>query len=613
MGKFEVNSHAHIFNFGSVFTENSVKILLDRIKELILPDLKGEVQDALVRKIRDLLMPVVKGASKEVDPRTHLIRWVKDLEVDTKFNKLLEAKWPDGSTQLEIINAEALAELAVNALVDFLRKIWVHVAKQDDASRVTLSDLIDFLYIGLQPSIAEVTAMLLEQSPPDSGIVALTMDVGGNSERDRDVIIRQFRDTSDQVLYYPGRVFPFAAVDPRRQGHLENMERALQHQGFVGVKIYPSLGFDISDGDKPNPKVKKICERCIEMDAPIMVHCSKGGFYRDKGDIVRGYPPLWEPLLKLLPGLKVCFGHFGGGHDLMTRPMKDDAEAANMERNWAMAILGLMEKYPGVYTDISFNTDPMLANDADGAKNYIDNLIEYLRHPVYQHRILFGTDFFLVRVVARDDSFHDYFQEKLNGAGGVFDRMAVRNSAAYLGLPGGSGEMGENIKRYRDFVVNNHYKCRSEPAPWLMGAIAALDGPLPEFNYTRFGSRWTPNNQAHLWLYTVLCRKKEISNCKGLSRFAEHGEMLLSSMSSQSGGFLSSKDVQSAAENRADYIDLQFSAKRRQGNKATYEPGYNSGKAVREMTDLIMKPGAKVMDLAVLVDMIYRFPAEVGV
>ena len=32
MGKFEINGHTHIFNFASVFTENSLKILLDRIE-----------------------------------------------------------------------------------------------------------------------------------------------------------------------------------------------------------------------------------------------------------------------------------------------------------------------------------------------------------------------------------------------------------------------------------------------------------------------------------------------------------------------------------------------------------------------------------------------------
>ena len=108
------------------------------------------------------------------------MRWLGDLEVDRAVNQVLTEHWGEGLAQLKFINHKGLTAVAVNYLVDLMKMIWTEGTRDDDASQVTLSDLIGFLYTGLQPSIADVTAILLEQSPPDSGIVALTMDVGGD-------------------------------------------------------------------------------------------------------------------------------------------------------------------------------------------------------------------------------------------------------------------------------------------------------------------------------------------------------------------------------------------------------------------------------------------------
>ena len=275
-----------------------------------------------------------------------------------------------------------------------------------------------------------------------------------------------------------------------------------------------------------------------------------------------------------------------------------------------MAILDLMTRHPGVYTDISSNYDPMVAEDDVEAENYIANLVSFLQDPRYQGRIMFGTDFLLVRRVVRNDNFRAYFLDRLKQERGLFDLMAVANPAGYLGLPDRNGHMGQNIARYRDFVTAKHYKCRSEPAPWLMAAISATGAPLPVFNYTEYGGRWTTNNQAHLWLYKLLCAKREIPDCQGLTRFPEVGGMLLSDLAFHAGWHLPDDQMEVKAIQKAEYIDLQFTAQRDDGDFATYEPGYNSDKAVRQIAGLLNKHGAKIVDLAGLVDMIYRFPAE---
>ncbi len=266
------------------------------------------------------------------------------------------------------------------------------------------------------------------------------MDITTGDGSDAKLFKRQVRDTSQAVLDYPGRIFPFFAVNPARGNHLKLMKDALKNGGFVGVKLYPSLGYKLD-----TPEMDAVFAHCAETETPILMHCNEGGFYARKEYIPYGNPRKWRAILAKYSSLRVCFGHFGGDGNITEHPVDDSS--------WTGTILELMATYPGVYADISYNTAPTKSDE--NAEAYFANLERWLdSDSPYRDRILFGTDFFLVRMRMRESSYWTYFETKLEETSlGVdaFKQIAEINPAAYLGLPASAPRA--NIARYIDFVV----------------------------------------------------------------------------------------------------------------------------------------------------------------
>jgi predicted TIM-barrel fold metal-dependent hydrolase len=599
MSRFEINSHTHIFNFSSVFTEKTLSILLRRLTKEKLGDFDGRLQNALSKKLSQLIRPYLAEAGKVVDPNTLIKKWLSDLKLDEKFNALLKEQWPQAKTQIEILNKEELWNLGAGVLSDILADMWKDISMKNDVREAGLLDMIAFLYIGLQPSIAKVVSILLAQTPKDSGLVALTMDVGGEDDADRAVIAEQFRDTAEMVLHYPGRVLPFVAVNPLIDNFPLIMSKALEEQGFVGVKLYPSLGYNISLNQKPSKQMLEICQYCQDTQTPIMCHCTKGGFYRSKRDIIRSRPMHWKPLMEEFPDLKVCFGHFGGGETMLDRPMHTGAAA----QNWTEEIRTLMREHEGVYADISHHNDPMLADDPAKENNYFANLKEMLSISPYQDRILYGSDFSLVRRIARDDSYRKYFVDHLDDPA-LFDKMAVENPARYLGLPVQGAAMGKNISRYLDHILKNSSKCRSQPPAWLVAAIAASGQEVPKFR----NRDWDHANPAHRYLFFHLGKKGMISGSDGSSGFENYADYLLSDLIGHHRWQGSDERIKERSKDFAIILDKYLTDWQPEYQYATYEEGWLSAdKRVDAIVKLYNQQGALLSELATLVDTIYRY------
>jgi len=73
---------------------------------------------------------------------------------------------------------------------------------------------------------------------------------------------------------YPGKVFPFLAIDPRRMGTMKLIEMKVNKgKGiFKGIKIYPPLGYLPT-----HPNLAPVFDYCVQYDIPITLHCSPGG------------------------------------------------------------------------------------------------------------------------------------------------------------------------------------------------------------------------------------------------------------------------------------------------------------------------------------------------
>jgi predicted TIM-barrel fold metal-dependent hydrolase len=139
-----------------------------------------------------------------------------------------------------------------------------------------------------------------------------------------------------------GRVHGFVSYCPFReamtldsQGVGDSMrlvKRAVETRGFIGVKLYPPMGFaawgnsgktvwqgkpslppaaaDPDFGKKLDAAMGSLFTYCIANDVPIMAHTNhSNGPYEDFKDLAGS--EYWKRALEKFPGLSVSFGHFG--------------------------------------------------------------------------------------------------------------------------------------------------------------------------------------------------------------------------------------------------------------------------------------------------------------
>lgn len=108
---------------------------------------------------------------------------------------------------------------------------------------------------------------------------------------------------------------------------------ALVDHGFLGIKVYPPMGFRAGGNEAVQERYPRRAERifgsaanlsreldrsldelwalCTELDAPVMAHAANSN-EAAKGYGQRADPTFWLPVLRSHPGLRVLLGHFGG-------------------------------------------------------------------------------------------------------------------------------------------------------------------------------------------------------------------------------------------------------------------------------------------------------------
>lgn len=184
-------------------------------------------------------------------------------------------------------------------------------------------------------------------------------------------------------------VFPFLAVDPRREGIFDALknEKLISKNGpFFGVKLYPRLGYH--PASKP---VQDILNICIERDLPVTTHCGKSGFppqdfsvdgsgvwkYNDFGN-----PKHFETALK--KGLRIDFAHLG---------------SVDPTYGWAKTIVNFMEKYENVYSDLSCYT----------SREELQPVIDLFgNNRTFKERIMYGSDFDIIYFTDKKISMEQY-------------------------------------------------------------------------------------------------------------------------------------------------------------------------------------------------------------
>jgi predicted TIM-barrel fold metal-dependent hydrolase len=244
---------------------------------------------------------------------------------------------------------------------------------------------------------------------------------------------------------YPGVVIPFAAVDPRRPGVVEETKRLLEHDGFRGIKLYPPTGYHPDD-----PRLRELYDYAAERGIPVMTHCSRPAHVQYRGELTEEMrkdpvtggrldldrlglltlftdPDSYVPILERHRGLKVCLGHFGGEAEwekYLRQPWQP--ETANGHKSWLAKIVDLIRsgKYENLYADISYT---LFVDD-----DYVHLLKVLLADERMADRVLFGSDFYVVENAKLEERRIAVRIRSVLGEE-LFDKIARENPARFLG------------------------------------------------------------------------------------------------------------------------------------------------------------------------------------
>ena len=344
---------------------------------------------------------------------------------DLKTGRIVRPWW-DYFSDISVNPKEVL-----NSLTDQMEKDNLHFILNH------FRDFLGFLEIGMQKM-----DRILEKIKTGSRAIDIWVPLMMNMEYayPGNRSVRGFKGQQQMMsrltLESKGQMMPFYAFDPRSgpEDPVEAAKTALEHQGFVGIKLYPPLGFKpINNNDpKVDDTLTRLYTYCCskrEHPIPITAHCSwSAGIYSNElvpgvNDIKTYYrdmasPIHWEKVLKRFPSLKLNLAHFGGLGEWQAR-----AGGAQYTENWADIIVRLMKEYKNVYTDLSYHGLPT----TDLAEDYKTVLLKKIEG--VEQKVLLGSDWYMSRMQCELAEYWQGFEALFPG---LFATMAGENAVAFL-------------------------------------------------------------------------------------------------------------------------------------------------------------------------------------
>jgi predicted TIM-barrel fold metal-dependent hydrolase len=258
------------------------------------------------------------------------------------------------------------------------------------------------------------------------------------------------------------------AVD-QRESPLDRVRRALTSGGFLGVKLYPPMGFragsnaaaprltfpdpvnralgGISDDelavrlDDALDRLYRLCTEA-EIDAPIMAH---GGEGNQAGDDYgsRADPYYWLDVIRRFPTLRVSVAHFG--HFAYRTAMPDTGLPGVLANTFEGAFAHHVVRDPTApfFADLAYYEEVLNASRATRGK-FADHLKFYRdkADPRLEH-LLFGTDWVMLGNLPKAETYtgqiHDFLSKDCGFGEEALANIMWRNAVRFAGLGAGAG------------------------------------------------------------------------------------------------------------------------------------------------------------------------------
>jgi len=136
-------------------------------------------------------------------------------------------------------------------------------------------------------------------------------------------------DTAAFVHAHPDKLFGFLSVHPHDPRAMEEIERATQDLGLVGIKVGPNY----QNFDPLGPEAFAVYKRAEELGLPMLFH--QGTSPVRFADLDFAHPRHMDRIATAFPDLKVIMAHVG--------------------HPWQIDCIVVIRKHPNVYADISAN------------------------------------------------------------------------------------------------------------------------------------------------------------------------------------------------------------------------------------------------------------------
>lgn len=241
---------------------------------------------------------------------------------------------------------------------------------------------------------------------------------------------------------------------------------ALTRQGFVGIKLYPPMGFRASGngtsgedfpehvrtvfgsaqkaGAEIDRSLDELWSLCLELDAPVLAHAAASNGSR-RGYGRRADPDYWFPVIRRHPALRVLLGHFGRFRDRSSGegPAACPNDEMPFEKTWEAAFGRFVQANPDalLFADLSYLSDLF---HEDYRRRAVQGLKKYLAYDPEARHLVFGSDWVMLgieRAYPEPPSYPGRVAALLADAGltsGQIDGVFYGNAVRFLGISDGT-------------------------------------------------------------------------------------------------------------------------------------------------------------------------------
>jgi predicted TIM-barrel fold metal-dependent hydrolase len=257
----------------------------------------------------------------------------------------------------------------------------------------------------------------------------------------------------------PFAVHPYISFCPWRQiveaRQLDIVKDAIQSRGFIGVKLYPVMGFLPIGNAKADPalypeklrqtrpdwaqsldaSLTSLYRWCAAEDVPILAHCSESQAPSVAAGR-RGGPQGWRDVLAEFPKLRLNLGHLGGLWDL--------AKASH--NDWTQSLIPMLAgPDTNLYSDVSDYSSIMHrlgTSDAADDKAVSIAVAGFLRqNPAAKNKLMYGTDWVMLSKDMPAERYYPSMRERLPAAWDIDAAGFLGgNAARFLGLSKTEGQ-----------------------------------------------------------------------------------------------------------------------------------------------------------------------------